>query len=87
MLASVYDSDDDRILKQGMFLFPDWMETVTLMKGGRSPQLIFLFNRRDTETLSVNMTISTILEVVIFFHRLLAFNHGLQQKKTTVPGD
>lgn len=73
----VYASKDGRMNDLVVFLFPDQMTTVTLVNGAHFLQLILESNRRKIQISFVNMTTSTIFQLIIFFDSLSVFNDGL----------
>lgn len=66
------------------FPFRDRLVAVALVNGGRFLWLISESNPGKIETLSVNMTSPTILEVIITFHCLSVFNNGVQNERLNV---
>lgn len=85
MVAGVYALNHCRSKKLVEFLFRNRMAAVALLNEVRFFQSILNSNRRNFESSFVIITTPTIFEVIISFHYLSVFNHGLQKKTLPVP--
>lgn len=82
--ASAYFLKDGRIKELMMFLFRDRMVAVNPVSDGNLLHLVLQSNQIKAESLSVNMTTPTILDVIIFLDCFSFFNDRLMKKTLTL---